>query len=125
MRCFPAKFPRKGERPGGNGIRHSHRGQLSLYVVLRGGPTWASDRRKNPVLPSADASLNLKPSDTGQERDAQFLIHVLVKEPVYHRLLHQKRLIERQKFLLRSLIPGLRPEQQFLKVQAHHLAMRL
>ena len=70
MRCFPAKFPRKGERPGGNGIRHSHRGQLSLYVVLRGGSPCALDRRQIPVLLSSDASLNLKPPDAGQERDA-------------------------------------------------------
>ena len=53
-----------------------------------------SGERKIPASPLDIPTLNLEPLDAGQERNAQFLIHILVKEPVHHRLLHQKRLIE-------------------------------
>lgn len=32
---FCLKISRKDKRPGGNGICHSHRGHLYLYVVFR------------------------------------------------------------------------------------------
>ena len=78
-----------------------------------------------PAPPLDAPTLNLNPLDAGQKRDTQFLVHVFIESPIDDRLLHQKGLVERQKFLLRSLIPGLRPEHQFLKIQAHHLAASL
>ena len=70
-----------------------------------------SGERKIPASPLDIPALNLEPLDVGQKRDTQFLVHIFIENPIDDRLLHQKGLVERQKFLLRSLIPGLRPEQ--------------
>ena len=78
-----------------------------------------------PAPPLDIPTLNLEPLDAGQKRDTQFLVHVFIENPIDDRLLHQKGLVERQKFLFRLLIIGLCPEQQLLKIHTRHLAMRL
>ena len=50
--------------------------------------------RKIPASPLDAPTLNLNPLDAGQKRDAQFLVHILIENPIDDRLLHQKGLIE-------------------------------
>ena len=107
---------KKGSHP--KGVFSPYCKRIDIFV-------YAKRREEIPASPLDALTLNLNPLDAGQKRDTQFLVHVFIESPIDDRLLHQKGLVERQKFLLRSLIPGLRPEQQFLKVQAHHLAASL